>query len=259
MILYYLHGLSLQETAELLDVRLGTVKSRLHYALRSLRTRLEGDRRFGGAYGEASPVVADPGGGGPMMGRSTGCASQRAALLGYAERSERGPEMVAAFEHLDRCRRCQADLTGSLLTVHAVRRTLAEAVAVDPPADAWLRLREPRPGAGRERLGHALDRSPARSSAPGSWRALIGPTAILRPADGGWPGAGPAGRRAQGADTTADQRAEAAFLSRPRAERPAVRAGRAGGRPPTAAWSGPDGLGRVVPTVRIDVPPERVD
>ncbi len=50
VILYYLHGLSLQETAELLDVRLGTVKSRLHYALRGLRARLEDDRRFGGAY-----------------------------------------------------------------------------------------------------------------------------------------------------------------------------------------------------------------
>jgi RNA polymerase sigma-70 factor (ECF subfamily) len=50
VVLYYLHGLSLQETAELLDVRLGTVKSRLHYALRTLRSRLEADRRFGGAY-----------------------------------------------------------------------------------------------------------------------------------------------------------------------------------------------------------------
>ena len=59
VILYYLHGLSLQETAELLDVRLGTVKSRLHYALRGLRTRLEGDRRFGGAYGEVDAVALD--------------------------------------------------------------------------------------------------------------------------------------------------------------------------------------------------------
>ncbi len=60
VILYYLHGLSLQETAELLDVRLGTVKSRLHYALRSLRTRLEGDRRFGGAYDATGTLVVDP-------------------------------------------------------------------------------------------------------------------------------------------------------------------------------------------------------
>jgi RNA polymerase sigma-70 factor (ECF subfamily) len=48
--LYYLQGLSLQETAEALGVALGTVKSRLHYALRGLRAHLETDRRFGGAY-----------------------------------------------------------------------------------------------------------------------------------------------------------------------------------------------------------------
>jgi RNA polymerase sigma-70 factor (ECF subfamily) len=59
VVLYYLNGLSLQETAALLDVRLGTVKSRLHYALRSLRTQLEGDRRFGGAYGVAPEAVLD--------------------------------------------------------------------------------------------------------------------------------------------------------------------------------------------------------
>ncbi|GAC1664530.1 MAG: sigma-70 family RNA polymerase sigma factor [Candidatus Limnocylindrales bacterium] len=50
VVLYYLQRLSLQETAEALDIRLGTVKSRLHYALRHLRTNLEGDHRFGGAY-----------------------------------------------------------------------------------------------------------------------------------------------------------------------------------------------------------------
>ena len=50
VVLYYLHGLSLQETASFLDVRLGTVKSRLHYALRTLRSHLEGDRRFEHGY-----------------------------------------------------------------------------------------------------------------------------------------------------------------------------------------------------------------
>ena len=53
VVLYYLHGLSLQETASFLDLRLGTVKSRLHYALRTLRAHLEGDRRFRSAYGRA--------------------------------------------------------------------------------------------------------------------------------------------------------------------------------------------------------------
>jgi RNA polymerase sigma-70 factor (ECF subfamily) len=50
VVLYYLQRLSLAETAEVLGIQLGTVKSRLHYALRSLRVQLEGDRRFGGAY-----------------------------------------------------------------------------------------------------------------------------------------------------------------------------------------------------------------
>ena len=45
IVLYYLHGLSLQETASTLDVALGTVKSRLHYALHALRRQLEGERR----------------------------------------------------------------------------------------------------------------------------------------------------------------------------------------------------------------------
>lgn len=57
VVAYYLDGRSLQETAELLNVRLGTVKSRLHYALRALRSGLEGDRRFGsyGTAGEPMP------------------------------------------------------------------------------------------------------------------------------------------------------------------------------------------------------------
>jgi RNA polymerase sigma-70 factor (ECF subfamily) len=50
VVLYYLHRLSLQETAQVLGIQLGTVKSRLHYALRGLRVQLEADRRFGGAY-----------------------------------------------------------------------------------------------------------------------------------------------------------------------------------------------------------------
>ena len=53
MILYYLEGRSLQETADALGLPLGTVKSRLHHALRDLRGRLSADRRFGGAWGEA--------------------------------------------------------------------------------------------------------------------------------------------------------------------------------------------------------------
>jgi RNA polymerase sigma-70 factor, ECF subfamily len=56
VVLYYLQRLSLQETSEVLGIQLGTVKSRLHYALRSLREHLEHDRRFGGAYLAPSPT-----------------------------------------------------------------------------------------------------------------------------------------------------------------------------------------------------------
>jgi len=57
VVLYYLHGLSLQETADVLGLRVGTVKSRLHYALRILRDRLVDDRRFGGAYAPADAAI----------------------------------------------------------------------------------------------------------------------------------------------------------------------------------------------------------
>jgi RNA polymerase sigma-70 factor (ECF subfamily) len=59
IVLYYLHGLSLQETAKALDVALGTVKSRLHYALHALRFQLEGEHREAPARGaELRPAGA---------------------------------------------------------------------------------------------------------------------------------------------------------------------------------------------------------
>ena len=44
IVLYYLQGLSLQETAETLGIRLGTAKSRIHYALHALRDHLGPER-----------------------------------------------------------------------------------------------------------------------------------------------------------------------------------------------------------------------
>lgn len=67
VVCYYLHGLSLAETAELLGLRLGTVKSRLHYALAALRDWFEADRRFGSSPGEAGAVLADV-----VLGRAAG-------------------------------------------------------------------------------------------------------------------------------------------------------------------------------------------
>jgi RNA polymerase sigma-70 factor, ECF subfamily len=45
VILYYLHGYSLAESAEIADCNVGTMKSRVHYALKALRSRLPDERR----------------------------------------------------------------------------------------------------------------------------------------------------------------------------------------------------------------------
>jgi RNA polymerase sigma-70 factor, ECF subfamily len=46
IILYYLHGYSLAEAAEIAECNVGTMKSRLHYALKALRVRLPVERRL---------------------------------------------------------------------------------------------------------------------------------------------------------------------------------------------------------------------
>ena len=45
IILFYLHSYSLAEAAEIADCNVGTMKSRLHYALKALRVRLPVERR----------------------------------------------------------------------------------------------------------------------------------------------------------------------------------------------------------------------
>ena len=45
IVLYYLHGYSLAQAAEIAGCRVGTMKSRLHYALKTLRSRLPAERR----------------------------------------------------------------------------------------------------------------------------------------------------------------------------------------------------------------------
>jgi RNA polymerase sigma-70 factor (ECF subfamily) len=45
VVLYYLHGYSLAEAAEIAACHVGTMKSRLHYALKALRRRLPEERR----------------------------------------------------------------------------------------------------------------------------------------------------------------------------------------------------------------------
>jgi len=189
------------------------------------------------------------------MGRATACGAHRAALSAFAEHSERDASTAAALDHLDRCRRCQADVAETLLTIHAVRRSFAEARSAEAPPDAWLRLRQrvQRPVAGawaaRASLAGVL-------VGAGLVASLFGPTAAFRPKDVIEREPGPP-RAILRALTEADQRAEAAFLSRTRVEPP--RDPIVSEIIPATNWPGPDGLGRTSPSVRIDVPPGRTD
>ena len=65
VVLYYLHGLSLQETSSVLGVCVGTVKSRLHYALGSLRNHLAPEPRSVELPGAVRETAVEVDGGPP--------------------------------------------------------------------------------------------------------------------------------------------------------------------------------------------------
>ncbi|MEK6207665.1 MAG: sigma-70 family RNA polymerase sigma factor [Chloroflexota bacterium] len=58
VVLHYLNGLNLAEIAEVMDCPVGTVKSRLHYALRRLRTHLAAHPELG--IEPRRPLIATP-------------------------------------------------------------------------------------------------------------------------------------------------------------------------------------------------------
>ncbi len=62
VILHHLHGMDLAEIAEIVDCPVGTVKSRLHYALRRLRTSLLADRRIDTGLLADRRIKLEPGG-----------------------------------------------------------------------------------------------------------------------------------------------------------------------------------------------------
>ena len=59
VVLHYLNGLNLAEIAEVVDCPVGTVKSRLHYALRRLRVHLSAHPELG--FEPAHPLASTPG------------------------------------------------------------------------------------------------------------------------------------------------------------------------------------------------------
>jgi hypothetical protein len=69
------------------------------------------------------------------------CARVRPALTDWVEHRIQGPLTPAAFDHLDRCRRCELELTDVAQTVIALRRLAELAAAIDAPTDGWPDLR----------------------------------------------------------------------------------------------------------------------
>jgi hypothetical protein len=86
------------------------------------------------------------------------CADHRTTLFAYVDRREIGPSTGLALAHLDRCRTCELDLSEVALVVAALGRLRRELETVEPPQDAWLRL--------RERVARPID--------PWRWRASLG-------------------------------------------------------------------------------------
>ena len=70
------------------------------------------------------------------------CADHRAALYAWIDRREIESGTAAALHPLDRCRGCEQELAEVVLAVHALGRLGRELESVEPPVDAWLRLRE---------------------------------------------------------------------------------------------------------------------
>lgn len=118
------------------------------------------------------------------------CAAHRDALVEFAACRTAGPAVLRALDHLERCRRCEAELAATTLVLHALRRLHAEALRAEPAADGWSRLRE-RLAITRRRPSFLLSGMPGMLIAVGLCGALAGPLLVNLPAsvyDEGAPG-----------------------------------------------------------------------
>ncbi len=70
------------------------------------------------------------------------CTLYRAELLDFVDTRRRQPGTEAAFEHLERCPGCRADLEATALAIVALRRIHTELVRLEAPAAAWPKLRD---------------------------------------------------------------------------------------------------------------------
>jgi hypothetical protein len=70
------------------------------------------------------------------------CQRHRPVLIDFVDHGAVGPETGPALRHLDRCLRCTEAIESTILAITAIRRYADHVAGVEPPVDAWPRLRD---------------------------------------------------------------------------------------------------------------------
>lgn len=138
------------------------------------------------------------------------CGRHRAALVDFVDRAEIGPSTGAALNHLDRCERCTSELESTVLAITALRRLGEEAAGVEPPADAWPRLRA---RIDRWRARRWLVMSPTLGTAMSALlvAVIVGP---LQFGDSNLAASAASAPEERGRVSIEERRAEAAYIAR---------------------------------------------
>jgi hypothetical protein len=76
-----------------------------------------------------------------MMSFGRRCDQHMGALLDFVDRREIRPGTGPALDHLGRCATCARELEVTALAIVALRRLYQDVAAIEPPVDAWARLR----------------------------------------------------------------------------------------------------------------------
>lgn len=130
--LYFTEDFSYEEIAEVLNIPVGTVRSRLHRARRLLQRALWRVAREHGVVG------APPQPQGPVRGLDrAGCEVAFRRINDYLDRELTSVEMALVREHLEVCALCSREFAFETSVINDVRTKLAR---LDLPADLRDRL-----------------------------------------------------------------------------------------------------------------------